>query len=116
MSGQKECFACGLLNAEAADTCKHCGTAFFFQPECLEPPLDQPADDLVIIGQYPSLLEAHLIMSLLESNGVDACIPEELTPGIFWGMGASPIDRITVRVAQRDVETARRIIAEGRSA
>jgi hypothetical protein len=112
---QKECPACGLLSAEEADTCRHCGTAFFFQPECLQPPIDNPADELVIVGQYPGLIEAQVIMSLLEGNGVDACIPEELTPGIFWGTGGSAIERITVRVARRDEEAAQKIIAEGTS-
>lgn len=113
---QKECPACGCLSREEADTCKHCGTAFFFQPECLQPPIDNPADELVIVGRYAGLIEAHLIMALLESNDVDACIPEELTPGIFWGLGPSPVEQITVRVARRDVERARKTIAEGISA
>ena len=112
MKAEKECPACGLVSAEDAETCRHCGTAFYFQPECLQPPFDNPADDLVIVGWFSSLAVAHLVASLLESNDVYACVPEELTPGIFWGMGGSPIESITVRVAQRDVEKALRILDE----
>lgn len=108
----KECPACELMNAEDADTCQHCGTAFFFEPECLQPPLDDPADELVVVGRYGSVVDANVVNSLLEANGIDACVPEELTPQVFWNFVTSPIEAVTVRVARKDVEAARRIIAE----
>jgi hypothetical protein len=111
----KECPECELLNDDDADTCKHCGTAFFFSPECLQPRLDDPADNLVVVGEYPSVIEASFTQALLESHGIAACIPEELTPQIFWSLGPNPIEGVTVRVAARDVEAARRVIAEAKS-
>src|ERR1041384_6299532 len=48
----KECPVCESMNTEDSDTCKHCGTAFFFEPESLQPPLDDPADELVVVGRY----------------------------------------------------------------
>ncbi len=111
----KECPACELMNAEDADTCKHCGTAFFFEPECLQPPLDDPADELIVIGQYASVVDANVISGLLEANGIDACIPEELTPQIFWNFVTSPLEAVTVRVARKNFELAQRIIAEAQA-
>lgn len=108
----KECPECELLNEDDADTCRHCGLALFFTLECLQPKLDDPADNLVVVGQYPSVVEASLVQALLENHGIDACIPEELTPQIFWYLSPSPIESVTVRVAARDVDAARKVIAD----
>ena len=51
MKAEKECPVCELMNAVDADTCKHCGTAFFFELECLDPKFDDPADELVVVAQ-----------------------------------------------------------------
>jgi hypothetical protein len=107
----KECPACSKENAEEADTCKHCGTAFFYQPESLIPPLDNAADDLVIIGRYNSLVEADIVAGLLQAHEIEACIPEELMPPIFSSVMTRSIEVITVRVAAKDVEAARKVIA-----
>ena len=111
----KECPECELLNDDAADTCKHCGTAFFFTLECLQPRLDDPADSLVVVGEYPGVIEASLALGILEGHGITACIPEELTPQIFWSLGPNPIEGVTVRVAARDAEGARRVLTEAKS-
>ena len=108
----KECPACELMNDEEADTCKHCGTAFFFQPESLQARLDDPEDDLVVVGYYANAVDANLVRSLLEGNGIAACVPEELSPQIFWYLTISPIETVTVRVAAKDLEAARKIIAD----
>src|SRR5687767_8697346 len=78
MKEEKECPACELMNDESADTCRHCGTAFFFELECLDPKFDDPADELVVVGCYANLIDANLVKGLLENDGIDACIPEEL--------------------------------------
>jgi hypothetical protein len=107
---KKECPVCELMNAEDADTCEHCGTAFFFELECLDPKFDDPADELIIVGRYANVVDANMIMSLLEGHGVTACVPEELSPQIFWNVITSPIETVTVRVARKDFEAARQII------
>ncbi len=111
----KECPECELWNQDDADTCRHCGTAFFVKLEYLQGRLDDPADNLVVVGEYPSVVEASLVQALLEGRGLNACIPEELTPQIFWNFALSPIESVTVRVAARDADTARRILAEHKS-
>lgn len=106
MNAEKECPTCELMNAEEADTCRHCGMAFFFELECLDPKFDDPADELVIVGGYRSLMDAAFIKGLLEENGIAACVPEELAPSL--GM----IERATVQVARKNFEAAQRILAE----
>ena len=103
---QKECPVCGLMNAEEADTCRHCGTAFFFELECLDPKFDDPADELTVVGSYANGIEANFIRNLLEENGIPACVPEDLSPGLPWQVAA------TVQVRARDIEAARRILQE----
>ena len=105
---EKECPCCGLMNAEAADTCRHCGTAFFFELESLEPKFDDPDDELIVVGSYANAIEASFIKNLLEENGIEACVPDDLSLGLPWHAAA------TVQVRARDVEAARRIIAEHR--
>ena len=105
----KECPVCKLMNAEDADTCQHCGTAFFFAPESLERSFDDPADELVVVGRYSNLIQANHVKTLIESQGIEACIPEELSPQMFGG--TSPIEIVTVRVAAKNAEAARQIIA-----
>lgn len=103
----KECPVCELMNAEEADTCRHCGTAFFFELECLDPRLDDPGDELVVIGRYGNVIDASFVKSVLEENSIKACIPEDLTPHI-----APLIETVTVRVAAKNVEAAKQIIAD----
>lgn len=105
MKREKECPMCALMNPENADTCKHCGTAFFFELECLDPKLDNPADELIVVGRYGSILDAHMVRGFLEEHGIAACVPEEFAPRILG------FEAPTVRVRRKDVELARRLIA-----
>jgi len=109
MNEEKECPACNLMNNEAADTCRHCGTAFFFELECLDPKFDDPADELIVVGRCADVINANLLKDMLESNDIDACIPEELAPPI------GQIEIMTVRVARRNFDAARQIIAQSRN-
>jgi hypothetical protein len=95
------------MNAEDADTCQHCGTAFFFAPESLERSFDDPADELVVVGRYSNLIQANHVKTLIESQGIEACIPEG--PSLFGG--TSPIEIVTVRVAAKNAEAAKQIVA-----
>jgi len=108
----KECPVCQFESSEDADTCKTCGTAFFFQPECLQPPLDNPEDTLMVVGNYADLMQANMALGLLEAHGIAGCIPEELTPRLFANFGGSAIEPVTVCVARKDFEEAQRILAE----
>lgn len=105
MNAEKECPSCELMNDEEADTCRHCGTAFFFELECLDPKFDDPADELVIVGFNRSVMDATVVRGLLEQNGIAACVPEELAPTL--GM----MESATVQVAQKNLEAAREILA-----
>jgi hypothetical protein len=106
MKGQKECHVCQLMNAEDADTCKHCGTAFFFELECLEPKFDDPDDELMVVARCANILDAHMVKGLLEEHDIAACVPEELSLRLPWAEAA------TVQVRARDLQTARQILGE----
>ena len=103
----KECPVCELMNSEEADTCRHCGTAFFFELECLDPQVQDSGEDLVVVGRYGNVIDATFAKSVLAENGIQACIPEDFTPHIL-----PLIETVTVRVAAKDVEAAKRIIAD----
>jgi hypothetical protein len=112
MNEEKECPACELMNAEEADTCRHCGTAFFFELECLTPRLDDPADELVEVASFSNITEASHIKNLLEAHGIRACMPEDMTPQLF-GVGCGSLsEAVTVRVAARDFVLAQQILRD----
>ena len=60
----------------------------------------------------PSVVDASLVMTRLEAAGIEACIPEEYTPQIFWNCTPSPLESVTVRVAAKDYEEARPLLAD----
>lgn len=105
----KECPSCEFVNEEEADVCPKCGTAFFFTPECLQPPFNDPSDNLVVVGCYPDLGLAHLVASRLEDQNIMACVPEELaSPNLTV---ACPIS-FSVCVPAKKVAQARNVMAE----
>ena len=65
----------------------------------------------MIVGTYRNVIDADIIKSRLEAAGIEACIPEEYTPQIFWYDIPSPLERVTVRVAAKDYEAAQEILA-----
>jgi Putative prokaryotic signal transducing protein len=75
-------------------------------PEDLEEP-----GSLVTIGRYPTPWEAHLAGTLLESEGIDACILEERLPAISLLTG-EPAVMSRVEVHPDDVERALEILAD----
>lgn len=104
----KECSYCGHGNGDAATVCEECGTDFP-TPELIDPKLTDPAESLVIVKTFDDVPAAILLKDRLEQAGIEACIPEELGPSPFSIV--KPLSRVTVRVARKDLEAAREILA-----
>jgi hypothetical protein len=77
------------------------------EPESLAGPLVTP---LVTIGRFYSPWEAHLARTLLESEGIDACVCEERLPSVSLLTGA-PTALSRLEVHFRDAERALEILA-----
>ncbi len=77
------------------------------EPEPLTTPLVTP---LVTIGRFYSPWEAHLARTLLESEGIDACVCEERLPSVSLLTGA-PTALSRLEVHSRDAERALEILA-----
>jgi hypothetical protein len=107
----KPCSYCGQQNDDASAKCCGCGTEFSSAtpPETIEPLLD-PALSLVTVATMHNLPEAELLLTRLEAAGIEACIPEEYSAQVFSAI--IPFERVTVRVAAKDAEDARAIIAD----
>ena len=104
----KECSYCGHSNNDAATVCEECGTAFPVPEIPPDPKLTDPAESLVILKTFDDVPQASLLKDRLEQAGIEACIPEELDPSPFGNF--KPLARVTVRVAQKDVEAAREVL------
>jgi hypothetical protein len=74
-----------------------------------EPSLDSEA--LVTVGRFYSPWEAHLARTLLESEGIDACVHEERLPAASLLTGA-PTALSRLEVHPGDAERALAILAE----
>jgi hypothetical protein len=68
-------------------------------------------DALVTVGRFPTPWEAHLARTLLESEGIDACVLEERLPAISLLTG-QPAVMSRVEVHTEDAERALEILAE----
>lgn len=73
--------------------------------------LEAESEALVVIGRFYSPWEAHLARTLLESEGIDACVHEERLPGVSLLTGA-PTALSRVEVHLRDAERALEVLAE----
>ncbi len=78
-------------------------------PGILEEPEEPVA--LAIIGRFSTPWEAHLAKTLLESEGIDACVLEERLPAIGLLTG-EPAIMSRIEVHPEDAERAREILAE----
>src|ERR1051325_5952637 len=103
----KECSYCGHQNNDAATVCEECGTAFPV-PEVTDPQLTDPAQSLVILKTFDDVPEATLLKDRLQPAGIEAWIPEDLGPSPFSVV--KPLARVTVRVAQKDLQAAREVL------
>jgi hypothetical protein len=72
--------------------------------------LDEP-EALVTVGRFPTPWEAHLAKTLLESQGIDACVLEERLPAISLLTG-EPAVMSRIEVHPEDAEQALEILAE----
>jgi len=108
----KKCSYCGRENDDVATACCECNTEFELSPASeVDPQLVDPTLSLVIVGRFRNVVDAGMARARLEAAGIDADIPEEYTPQIFWYAIPSPLESVTVRVAARDYETAREILS-----
>ena len=107
----KKCAYCGRENDDASIVCFECGVELPGPPKReSDRDLSDPALSLVTIATFSSLQEASLLVDRLGSAGIEACIPEEYAPQVFSGV--IPLERLTVRVAAKDYEAAKAMIAE----
>jgi hypothetical protein len=107
----KICADCGHENEDDATTCVECfvelPTPKTEAPDPAE--LTDPAKDLVVVATFGDTVEASLLKDRLEQAGIEACIPEELDPSPFGNF--PPLAHVTVRVAKKDLEKAREVLA-----
>jgi hypothetical protein len=104
----KSCSYCGRENEDAATHCKECGEEFV-PVESVDPELTDPAGSLVVLATFGDTVEASLLKDRLEQAGIEACIPEELDPSPFGNF--PPLAHVTVRVAEKDYQVAKEILA-----
>lgn len=74
------------------------------------PVLEEEPEALVTVGRFYTPWEAHLARTLLESEGIDACVHEERLPGVSLLTGA-PTALSRVEVYPEDAERALEILA-----
>lgn len=107
----KKCSYCGRENLEDALTCAGCGKTL--PASSSEPPsadLIDPALAPVVLATFGNLQEASVLAGRLQAAGIEAWIPEEYGSQVFSRvLGIEPL---TVRVAAKDYEAARQILAE----
>jgi len=108
-----KCAYCGGEAADDAATCPGCGTALDRSTTPpVDPQLKDPAFSMVIVATFRTVVDAGMLRTRLEAAGIEACIPEEYNPQIFWSAVPSPLERVTVRVAAKDYEAAKEIAEE----
>ena len=106
-----KCPYCAHQNADDAVICLICHTDLTPAPAPdVDPRLTDPALSPVTVATFRSVEDAGMLKSRLEAAGIEACIPEEFSPHLFWMMSLNPIESITVRVAAKDYEAARQLL------
>jgi hypothetical protein len=104
----KICSFCGQENEEALAFCHDCGMDL-----ASERTSDQVSEDLskplAVVATFGDSVEASIVQGRLEQAGIEACIPEELDPSPFGNF--MPLARVTVRVAEKDLQEAKEILA-----
>jgi|SRR5689334_15706565 len=104
----KECSYCGHANNDVATVCEECGTAFPVPEAPTDPKLTDPAEAPVILKTFDDVPEASLLKDRLEQAGIEAWIPEEFDTSPYSTF--KPEIRVTVRVAQKDLQAAREVL------
>jgi hypothetical protein len=108
----KKCPYCGHENDDDATVCVICHTELVRPAPDIDPQLTDPALALVVLASFKCVEEAGVLKSRLEAAGIEACIPEELSPHLFLTLSTNPIESVTVRVAARDYEAAKQLLNE----
>src|SRR5689334_14952645 len=110
LSAMKKCAYCGQENGEGATTCSGCGKGLALQTRETDPQLLDPGLSPVVVARFSNLQEASLLVARLDAAGIEAFIPEEYGEQVFSGVVG--LERLTVRVAAKDSEAAKAIVAE----
>jgi hypothetical protein len=74
------------------------------------PPEAEEPESLVTVGRYSTPWEAHLVRTLLESEGIDACLMEERLPPVSL-LTNTPLALNRVEVHPEDAERALALLA-----
>ena len=74
--------------------------------------LSDPALALVVVATFRNVVDAGLFKARLEAAGIEADIPEEYAPHLFWNIIPNPLESVTVRVAAKDIEAAKALLAD----
>jgi hypothetical protein len=93
--------------------CRGCGSEWKDEEIGLEPEEDLMADlpDLVTVARFTTPWEAHLARTLLESEGIEACVMEERLPPVNLLTGeVLAFNRLAVH--EEDAERALDLLAE----
>ena len=109
----RKCPYCAHENGDDASVCLICHTDLVPPPEPVDPQLSDPALSLVTLASFKCVEDAGLLKSRLEAAGIEACIPEEFSPHLFWTVTPNPIEQVTVRVAAKDYDAAKQFLNEG---
>jgi hypothetical protein len=67
---------------------------------------EDTADDLVTLATFPSVINAEIAKGLLETNGIEAFVANELTGGIMPYLPST----VRLSVARRDEARARELL------
>jgi hypothetical protein len=72
-------------------------------------PEPEEPESLVTVGRYSTPWEAHLVRTLLESEGIDACVLEERLPPVSL-LNGTPLALNRVEVHSEDAERAQTLL------
>lgn len=72
-------------------------------------PQPEEPESLVTVGRYSTPWEAHLVRTLLESEGIDACVLEERLPPVSL-LNNTPLALNRVEVHPEDAERAQALL------
>ena len=70
---------------------------------------------MLTIATYPEPTRAHIAKALLESEGIPCRVVDEFTAGAYWLL-SNAIGGVKLQVAPEDMDRARAILEEDRSA
>jgi hypothetical protein len=75
---------------------------------------DKTGDNLELLYEYNVSSEAYIAMGVLESNGVPAVVDNSIMATLLGGI--SPVGNYRLMVRRKDLDIARKILAEAPAA